>query len=140
MSKTQRQLVYEAVLPYAQDNFKKITVKAGRYDGSQKCHHISRQILEDGNADNVSVTLSFLPNSGVNVHFINKINGEYVDHTLGYLSKKNNYYLISEHKLAELKKIDVHMLKMLINIKKDILNKVFNAEELKKYKIDTSHI
>jgi hypothetical protein len=138
--KTQRQIVYEKALEYAEKHFTKIDVKFGKYDGSQRCQHISRQLLEEGNADTVVVTLSFVPNSGVNVHFINKVNNEYVDNTLGYLSKKNFYYLISEHTLEELQRDDVNMSKMLMNQKENILKELFTEDEMKNHDIRNDHI
>ena len=71
--KSPRQIVYEQALPFAEKNYKKIAVKIGHYDGSQRCQHISRQLLEEGAADTVAVTLSFVPKSGVNVHMINEL-------------------------------------------------------------------
>lgn len=138
--KTQRQIVYEKALKYADENFTKIDVKFGKYDGSQRCQHVSRQLLEEGNADTVAVTLSFVPNSGVNVHFINKVNGEYVDNTLGYLSKNNFYYLISEHTLEELQKDDVNMSDMLVKQKESILGKLFSKSEMEEQEIKNEHI
>lgn len=138
--KTQRQLVYEKALEYAKKYLIKIDVKFGKYDGSQRCHHISRQLLEEGNADTVVVTLSFIPNSGVNVHFINKVDGEYVDNTLGYLSKKNFYYLISEHTLVELQNDDVNMSAMLVKQKENILRELFTKDEMEEQDIKNEHI
>lgn len=138
--KTQRQIVYERALKYADEHFTKIDVKFGKYDGSQRCQHISRQLLEEGNADTAAVTLSFVPNSGVNVHFINKVNNEYVDNTLGYLSKKNFYYLISEHTLEELQKNDVNMSKMLAEQKENILEELFTKDEMFEQDIRNEHI
>jgi hypothetical protein len=138
--KTQRQIVYEKALEYAEKYFIKIDVKFGKYDGSQRCHHVSRQLLEEGNADTVTITLSFVPNSGVNVHFINRVNNEYVDNTLGYLSKKNFYYLISEHTLEELQRDDVNMSKMLINQKENLLRELFTQDEIIEQEIRSEHI
>lgn len=138
VNKTQRQIVFERALPFAEKNYKKIEVKMGRYDGSQKCQHVSRQLLEEGNADTVAVTLSFVPNSGVNVHFINRIGNDYIDNVLGYLSKANTYYLISEHTLDELQ--GINMSKMLTDIKEQILQKLFTQSEMKDLGIETSHI
>lgn len=140
MKRNKRQSIYDVALPFAEKNLKKISVIAGRYDGSQKCQHVSRQILEDGNAENITITLSFIPDTGVNVHFINKIGGQYVDNVLGYLSKKNTYYLISEHTLEELQESDVHMSDMLFNVKKDILGKLFSEKEMKELDIKTNDI
>lgn len=78
-------------------------------------------------AETVAITLSFMPFGGVNVHFINKIKGEYVDHTLGYLSKANTYYVISEHTLEDL--ADVRMDKLLNSTKADVINGIFSKEE-----------
>lgn len=136
--KSQRQIVYERALPFAEKNYKKISVKMGRYDGSQRCQHNARQLLEEGNADTVAVTLSFVPKSGVNVHFINRIQNNFVDNTLGYLSKVNTYYLISEHSLEELQ--GVNMSKMLTQVKKDVLSKIFTDKEIKDLDIKDSHI
>ena len=136
--KSQRQIVYERALPFAEKNYKKIAVKMGRYDGSQRCQHVSRQLLEEGGADTVAVTLSFVPNSGVNVHMINRVGNEYIDNTLGYLSKKNTYYLISEYTLEDL--ADTNMSKMLLKLKEDELSKLFTDSERKELGIETSHI
>ena len=137
--KPQRQVVYERTLPFAEKNYRKIAVEMGRYDGSQKCQHISRQLLEEGAADTVAVTLAFVPNSGVNVHFINRLgNGSYIDHTLGYLSKRNTYYLISEHALEELE--DTNMSKMLLEVKEKVLSELFTEQERKESGIELSHI
>ncbi|KKU54757.1 MAG: hypothetical protein UX77_C0026G0004 [Parcubacteria group bacterium GW2011_GWA1_47_11] len=135
--KTPRQIVYERALPFAEKNYKKISVIMGRYDGSQKCQHVARHTLEEG-ADTVAITLSFVPKSGVNVHFINRIGKKYIDHTLGYLSKRNTYYLMSEHSLKELR--DTLMSKMLENTKEEVLSKLFTKKERKDFDIDHSHI
>lgn len=133
MNKVPRQRVYERALEYAKKNLKHIDVKAGRYDGSQKCHHVARQAVETGEADTIAVALSFLDRSGVNVHYLNKIDGEYVDNVLGYLSKANDYWLIKEGTKEDFK--DVNMLKDLQNEKIQMLSKLFSAEEILKYDI-----
>lgn len=141
MKKTQRQIVYERAEKYAEKHLKKIKVLMGDYDGSQKCHHIARHRLETGEYEILAITLSFVPKSGVNVHFINKKNseqGNYVDNTLGYLSKKNTYYLISEHTLKEIQ--GENMVKSLVNNKEKILNKLFTNKEKKELGINLTHI
>jgi hypothetical protein len=110
----------------------------GHYDGSQRCQHISRQLLEEDGADTVAVTLSFVPKSGVNVHMINRVGNEYIDNTLGYLSQKNSYYLISEYTLEDL--VDTDMSKMLLKLKEEELSKLFSDSERKELGIETSHI
>ena len=110
----------------------------GKYDGSQRCQHNSRQLLEEGLADTVVVTLSFVPKSGVNVHFINRIGNEYIDNTLGYLSKNNFYYLISEHNFKDLQ--GVNMSKMLIKEKESVLKNLFTDKEIKDFNIEIKHI
>jgi len=109
----------------------------GRYDGSQRCQHIARQGLEEG-ADTVVITLAFVPRSGVNIHFINRFGDDYIDNTLGYLSKRNTYYLLSEHKLEELE--DARMSDMLTDEKEKMLGKLFTDEERKEFGIEINHI
>lgn len=142
-NKSQRQLVYEKLLPYAKENLKKIKVSSGDYVGNKMCHHNARQRLENGDCDLLAVTLSFVPKSGVNLHMINNCGGKYIDHTLGYLSQFNTYYLIKEYPLKELKKMDTHksgMLDLLNNYKDEILLKVFTMEEIKDLGITREHI
>lgn len=138
MNKPQRQRVYERLLPYAKKHFTLIEVKAGEYNGYGRCHQIARHALETGKADTIAVTLSFLENSGVNVHYINSINGEYVDNTLGYLSKANTYYLIREGGKKEFDKVD--MIQDIRNQKISLLSELFTAEEILKYDITIHHL
>jgi len=131
-------MVYERAFPYAKKHFKKIKVNMGKYDGSQKCQHISRQLLEEGNADTLVVTLSFVPRSGVNVHMINRVGRKFIDNTLGYLSKANTYYLMSEHDLEDLQ--SVNMSKMLTQTKEEVLKKLFTEKEIDGHGIKHEHI
>ncbi|MCW9054910.1 MAG: hypothetical protein OQJ98_02965 [Candidatus Pacebacteria bacterium] len=136
--KSERQIVYERAWEYAKDNLREISVTAGEYEGSQRCQHISRQLLEKDNKALVVVALSFVPKSGVNIHFINNVNGEYIDNTLGYLSKNNTYFLISEHSLFDLEGVD--MSKMLVQEKEKMLGVLFTEDELSEYSITLAHI
>jgi len=136
--KSERQIVYERAWEYAKSNFREILVVPGKYDGSQRCQHISRQLLEKNTKALVAVTLSFVPKSGVNVHFINNVDGKYIDNTLGYLSKRNTYFLISEHSLSDLD--GVHMSKMLIKEKEKMLDALFTKDEITELGITLSHI
>jgi len=141
MKKSQRQIVYERAEEYAKEHLKKINVSIGDYDGSQKCQHVARHRVETGEYKILATTLSFVPKSGVNVHFINRKNSkqeQYVDNTLGYLSKRNTYYLISEHTLKEIQ--DDNMVKLLVNIKEKILSKLFTNKEKKELGINSTHI
>ena len=136
--KSKRQIVYERALEYAKNNFREILVIVGEYDGSQRCQHISRQFLEKNTKGLVVVTLSFLPKSGVNVHFINNVKGKYIDNTLGYLSKRNTYFLISEHSLSDLEYVD--MSKMLVKEKKKMLDILFTNNEITELSITLGNI
>ncbi|MFC1732244.1 hypothetical protein ACFL6I_18205 [candidate division KSB1 bacterium] len=136
--KSERQIVYERAWEYAKNNFREILVVAGEYDGSQRCQHISRQLLDKNTKALVAVTLSFVPKSGVNVHFINNVEGKYIDNTLGYLSKKNTYFLISEHSLSDLENVD--MSKMLVKEKEKMLATLFTKDEITKFGITLGHI
>src|SRR3990167_2435242 len=91
--KSPRQLVYEKALIWARKNLEKIDVLPGEYHGNQKCHEVARQYLQDGN---LVIALSFVPKSGVNIHFLNKRPWGYIDNTLGYLSAYNTYFKIAE--------------------------------------------
>lgn len=136
--KSERQIVYERAWEYAKNNLREIPVTAGEYEGSQRCQHVSRQLLERDPEALVAITLSFVPKSGVNVHFINKMGDEYVDNTLGYLSKRNTYFLISEHSSEELESVD--MSKMLAQEKEKMLDTLFSEDELAEMGITLSHI
>ncbi|HEC32880.1 MAG TPA: hypothetical protein ENI63_01310 [Candidatus Kaiserbacteria bacterium] len=136
--KSERQIVYERAWKYAKDNFCEILVIVGEYDSGQRCQHISRQLLEKNNEALVVVTLSFVPKSGVNVHFINNVDGKYIDNTLGYLSKKNTYFLISQHSLSDIKCVDMN--KMLVKKKEKMLNILFTKDEITELGIKISHI
>ena len=141
MKKSQRQIVYERAEKYAKEHLKKINVSMGDYDGGQKCHHVARHRLETGEHEILAIALSFVPKSGVNVHFVNRKNSkqdQYVDNTLGYLSKSDIYYLISEHTLEEIQ--DDDMVKLLVNIKEKILSKLFTDKEKKELGINSTHI
>lgn len=138
MNKKPRQIVAEKARDYAEKKLNKIEVISGKYDGSQRCQHISRQFLEEDKNALIAVTLSFVPKSGVNVHFINKVEDGYIDNTLGYLSKRNDYFLIKHYKYSEVE--NENMSKLLIKEKEEILNKLFSEQELKEIGIDISHI
>lgn len=107
--KSNRQIIYERLLPYAEKNFKKITVEMGEYQGNKMCHHNARQKVEEGKSEGVAAVLAFLDRSGVNVHYLNVTDGKYVDNTLGYLSKANTYYLVEEYTKEEVLKMDMRM-------------------------------
>lgn len=137
VKKSQRQIVYEKAEEYAKKNLTKIRVQMGDYDGSQRCQHVARHRLETKECSRLAIVLSFVPNSGVNVHMIN-FNKKYIDHTLGYLSKKNVYYLIKEYELKDL--IDVKMSKLLIQYKEEMLNNLFTKKEKVDLGIALNHI
>ncbi len=138
MNKSQRQIVSEKARDYAENNLNKINVVAGDYDGSQKCQHRARQLLETNPEATVVITLSFVPNSGVNLHVINKVGDEYIDNTLGYLSKRNTYFLVSEHGLDDV--ADMNMSKLLLSQKEAMLNSLFTPDELQNQGITTDHL
>jgi len=143
MAKSQRQLVYEALTPYAEANLKKIKVQVGTYMGNKMCHHNARHFVENGTHAQAAAVLSFVPKSGVNVHFINKDNNVYVDNTLGYLSRFNTYFLIKEYMLADLRELDTHkscMYDLLSKHQEEMLGKVFTKKQLKDLEITHDHI
>ena len=136
-----RKIVYTKALSYAKEKLVPIPVEMGEYEGSQKCQHVARQFLEEGRADSVVAALSFIPQKNaeaVNVHFINKKGEVFVDNTLGYLSKDNEYFLIKEFSLKDLE--NVKMTALLLTIKDETLSNLFSKKELKKFKITTAHI
>lgn len=131
--KSKRQIIYERAEKYAKSKLRKIDVDMGEYRGNKMCQHNARQCLEEGTATHIVATLAFVPNSGVNVHIMPVINGKVVDNTLGYLSKYNIYYLIKEYYPDEL--VDVHMTKLLNDLKDKYLHIFFSPKELDKYEI-----
>jgi len=138
MKKSQRQIVYERAEKYAKEHLKKINVSMGDYDGGQKCQHVARHRLETEECSKLVVALSFVPKSGVNVHIINFGETKYIDHTHGYLSKRNTYYLIKEYELEEIK--DENMSKFLTHHKEEMLNKLFTSKERTDLKINLNNI
>lgn len=79
----------------------------GEYAGNNMCHHNARQKVEEGKSEGVAAVLAFVPFSGVNVHYLNLTDGKYVDNTLGYLSKANEYFLVEEYSKEEVLKMDM---------------------------------
>lgn len=94
--KSKRQRIYESLWPYAEEHLKKIKVHAGEKNMNKRCQYNVLQQVKDKKADSYSVVLSFVPRSGVNVHFINKKGTQYIDNTLGELSQKNHYFLLDD--------------------------------------------
>jgi hypothetical protein len=139
--KSKRQVIYEKAYPYASEKLKKINIKPGDYDGSGKCQHVARNWAEkDGNLT-VSAVLSFVPKSGMNVHFVNKNNeGEYIDNTLGYLSKRNIYFLLEDYDNNHLIDEDIHMDKLLIEWKEKTLQQIFSPKEVEELKIELTDL
>jgi len=147
--KSPRQVTSERAEAWAKENLKKIKVNAGTYIGNNKCHEISRNSLTEHTNQNIVVTLSFVPKSGVNVHFIIKNQADkYVDNTLGYLSKYNTYYKIAEFSLNDLKAYDhpKGMEYLLMEFKFAFLGYgkhngiLFTTKEREKLRINLSHI
>ncbi|RJR30437.1 hypothetical protein C4564_00470 [Candidatus Microgenomates bacterium] len=136
--KSQRQIVYERAEAYAKTNLKKISVAMGEYKGNKMCQHNARQSLEEGSATHIVAALSFVPKSGVNIHFMPVIENKITDNTLGYLSKYNTYYLIKEYHPKDL--INIHMTKLLDSIKDEYLGLLFSPEERAKHNITKEHI
>lgn len=142
-NKSQRQIVYERLLPYAEKNMEEITVVPGEYMGNKKCHHNARQKVEQDPRVKAVACLSFFPKNGVYLHFVNHFGLIYIDNTLGYLSQFNRYFKIKEYTLDELKAMDTHrscMYDLLPNLQQEYLDKVFTKKELKDLKIGLEHI
>ena len=136
------QIVYEHAEKYAKRNLKEIKVEAGDYMGNKKCQHNARQRVETGEYEKVVACLSFIPKSGVNLHFVNKKGDKYVDNTLGHLAKFNKHFLIKEYTLPQLKKLDTHrscMYDLFPELQEEYLNKVFTKKEIKEFGIEPSH-
>lgn len=134
--KSKRQIVYEKAFPFAQANLQKIEVQMGEYDGSGKCQHVARNLAEKDRSLSVSAVLSFVPKSGMNVHFVNKDkDGQYIDNTLGYLSKRNIYFLLKDYDNNYLINEDIHMDKLLTEWKEKILQQIFSANEAEELNI-----
>jgi len=136
MKKTNRQIVYETAWQYALDkSLEWLDVEPGDYDGSQKCQHIARHRLEfDDDITKIALVFSFVPKSGVNIHFINwnKKLGKYIDHTLGYLSQRNTYVLLEEWFLEDIK--DTNMNQLLKDKKEEWMIKLFGKDWNKQFK------
>lgn len=143
MTKSKREIIYERLLPYAEDMFEKINVRMGEYSGNKNCQHVARQKIEENRYETVVACLSFVPNSGVNVHFINgydtwKGHG-YIDNTLGYLSKKNSYFLLKEYSRDEVVEHDLNM-NVTLNYWKEVCLTVFTQKEIEKLGIELTDI
>ena len=136
--KTKRQIIFERAEIYAKKNLQLINVEMGDYEGSQKCHHVARHRLETGECSKLAVVLSFVPKSGVNLHMINWGDDRYIDHTLGYLSRRNFYYLIKEYGLEDLR--DTLMIKLLKKFKKEMMDKFFTLKEQRDLEIALSFL
>lgn len=146
--KSNRQIIYERLWGYVQDKYKQIDVEMGEYHGDKMCQHHAAQNVYEGKCEYAVSVLSFTPKSGVNVHFINKMSridpdtGKivyvYIDNTLGYLSRKNIYFLLQIYDLKQIEKLN--MSKLLTEWKEKALSWVFTKAELNKFGITLSNI
>ena len=143
--KSPRQLVYEKAEEWAKKYLEKIEVEAGEYAANHKCHEISRQKMDT----NVSlvITLSFVPKSGVNVHFVNRVldgnkESKYVDNTLGYLSSYNTYYKVAEFFLSDLTDYEhpLGMEYLLMEFKFAFIDLLFTEKEQQDLAVTVQHI
>lgn len=140
--------VYERLLPYAEKSLEKIKVQAGNYMGNKKCYHNVRNEMEKDSEFGdfkLAMVLSFIPRSGVNVHATLVSGDRYIDNTLGYLSQFNNFYLLQEYTLDELRELDKaaypkHIFDLVKYWKDEMLGKVFTKKEIKDLGIKDNHI
>lgn len=106
-----------------------LDVKAGDYDGSQRCQHVARHRLEfDDDITKIALVFNFVPKSGVNIHFVNwnKKLRKHIDHTLGYLTNRNKYVYLEEWDFKALE--DANMSKLLMEKKEEWMVKLFGKD------------
>lgn len=140
--KSPNQIVFEKAYQWASKELEKIDVISKDYDGGNKCQQVAfNQAFVNPNA-NIVVSLMFIPKSGVRIHFINKLNDEYHDHTLGYLTTYNRHFKLAEFKWNELKDYQhpAGASNMLIEFKESVLNLLFTPEGQEKLGISTENI
>lgn len=141
MNKSPNQIVYEKAYQWSDTTLEKIKVKPLKYSGSQKCHQVAfnRAYLHN---EPIVIALMFIPKSGARIHFVNKHGNTYRDNTLGYLSKYNTFFKITELKWDELKDYD-HPLGaeyLLVETKLNILNILFSVNEQEELGLSLNNI
>jgi len=118
----------------------RVKVEMGEYKGNSYCQHNSRQAIEEGKATHIVSTLCFIPNSGVNVHFMPIIGAKVVDNTNGYLSKYNEYLMLGFYLPHQLEESPNFMTKLLNKEKEKVLSKLFTPKEREELGITLSDI
>lgn len=141
MSKSPNQIIYEKAYEWSEMVLEKIKLEPSKYSGSQKCHQIAfnRAYLYN---EPVVIALMFIPKSGARIHFVNKHKTTYRDNTLGYLSKYNTFFKITEFNWDELKDYD-HPLGaeyLLVEMKLNVINSLFTIKEQRKLGISLNNI
>lgn len=84
-----------------------IPVTMGKFQNLGKCHINARQALEDGSTHEIAACVYLTPKGFLRYHFIEKHGDTYIDNTLGYLSKKNRYFLVATYTLADVEAKDM---------------------------------
>ena len=138
---TQRQIVYNKATQFAKE-LEELTVVSGNYLGNNKCHEMAFHNAHESK-DNVVVALCFIPNSGVNIHFLNQADEMVIDDTLGYLSQYNAYFKLAEFSIDELLEDYDHPLgasNLLMEFKLNMINALFTEKEQEELQIDTTDI
>lgn len=141
MNKSPNQIVYEKAYEWSEMALEKIKVKPSKYSGSQKCHQIAFNRASLYN-EPVVIALMFIPKSGARIHFVNKHGTIYRDNTLGYLSKYNTFFKITEFKWDDLIDYD-HPLGaeyLLVEMKLNTLNTLFSVKEQEELGLSLNNI
>lgn len=112
------------ITDYARFYFPRIDVEMGNYIANARCHHNSKQMLEEKKCDEIAMVI-LIDSGEVIAHFIPVVKGKFVENTLGYGCKKFEYYLVKKLHPKETEDMD----SMLGLFKRQFLNMALDPME-----------
>jgi len=117
--------------------FKKIDVVMGRYQNIGRCTENAFQALHAGEVNTIAEVVYMTTEGLFRFHYIMKNDlHEYIDDTLGFLSKRNTYYLVRDLKMKDIENELPHLL--IISSIKNFLGRLFSDEEIKLFELSTN--
>ena len=120
----------DKIINHVRFHFTKIDVGMGSYVANARCHHNSKQMLEEKKCDAIAMVVLIDRGQAI-AHFIPVKDGVYIENTVGYMCKDFDYYLIKHLHSSETKDMN----KMLGLFKKELLRSSLNMFELFLFKI-----
>lgn len=132
---TKEKYIRNKLVLWADTCLPRIYPKDGGLIYNHKCHHNTKQYIEDKKADKAAAVLMF-DNGHAIAHFLPVRKDNYYEVTLGYRAKKNEYFLI---KIIDKKEFDDPDY-WLSNLKKYLIDSQFSFLEKLFYRIKEEDI